>query len=143
MTRSPSGLCASGSTTKSRRAGDDTGTALAYRFGRAFPRAQQGDQTASRRPAGRSQEVHVAIRQPERSEPDPAADACLPGAPGVVWFTACAWCARILLRDRWIDGVRAFEDGDGAVMLTHGICPSCFDATVAKAEDERRRLTGP
>lgn len=81
----------------------------------------------------------MAFRQPERSELDPAADAHPAGTSGAVWLTVCAWCARMRVRDEWINALHTLEVmAAGDAQLTHGICPSCFDATAAKAERERR-----
>jgi hypothetical protein len=94
----------------------------------------------------------VALPQPERSEHDPTvggiapipslADAHPAGAPpGAVWLTQCAWCGRLKVRGRWIGTPHAPEliDVSGAhePLMTHGICPSCFDELTADAERHR------
>ena len=46
------------------------------------------------------------------------------------WLTACAWCRRIRLDDRWvgeIEAVQKLERFEGAPRLTHTICERCLD----------------
>jgi hypothetical protein len=95
----------------------------------------------------------VAYTQPERSEhdladsshrPAPLTDDChSDGPPSVVWFTICAWCARMRVRDRWIDVERGLETMGSVddLRLTHGICPACFEETARQADRERRART--
>jgi hypothetical protein len=89
----------------------------------------------------------VALPQPERNEQDPAggppptplsfANSLLPGSPpGAVWLTVCAWCDRIKVHGRWVEGERALElmkvPPGGEPSLTLGICPSCFSAEMSR-----------
>jgi hypothetical protein len=54
------------------------------------------------------------------------------------WLTACAWCDRVRLADRWVGDVaviRALGPVAGETRsVTHSICPDCF------ASFERRRV---
>jgi ribosomal protein L32 len=54
----------------------------------------------------------------------------------------CAWCGSVKVRDRWLDALRALAlvdaSGTHEPKLTHGICPTCFDAVSAQAERDRR-----
>jgi hypothetical protein len=61
------------------------------------------------------------------------------GSPSAVWFTMCAWCARMKVGDRWIDVELALEMLSHAddLQLTHGICPSCFEEAATRVERER------
>lgn len=66
------------------------------------------------------------------TSPDASQDA--------VWFTGCAWCGRIQVHDRWLDAPAALElIGYRDPLLTHGICPGCFDQVTRAAAEERRR----
>jgi hypothetical protein len=92
----------------------------------------------------------VAYIQPEQSEHDFADSTRQPvpltddhhgaASPSAVWFTICAWCARMKVGDQWIDVEDALEMIGRAddLRLTHGICASCFDETAARADRERR-----
>ena len=64
-----------------------------------------------------------------------------PALPGAVWFTACAWCERIKLGGRWVQGERALAAirDVHALRLTHGICPACFNAVTLRADEARRQ----
>jgi hypothetical protein len=110
------------------------------------------DQTAPRPQGGELQEVRVAQPQPEYSENDstvggivpiPSLAGALPAGspPGAVWLTMCAWCARMKVRDRWVDVPHDLELidawGSREPRVTHGICPSCFDETTAMSERNR------
>jgi NMD protein affecting ribosome stability and mRNA decay len=71
-------------------------------------------------------------------------DALPPAAsPGAVWFTVCAWCDRIKLRERWTDSALARQQVELALRedtnVTHGICPACFQAVSRSAEIARER----
>ena len=62
---------------------------------------------------------------------------------GAVWFTVCAWCNQVEVRGRWVT-VQHLPDpsdgsGVGSPLVTHGICPSCFDQAIREAEQARRR----
>ena len=65
------------------------------------------------------------------------------GSPSAVWFTICAWCARMQVGGRWIDVEPALEllGRVDDLRLTHGICPSCFEETATRADHERRERT--
>jgi NMD protein affecting ribosome stability and mRNA decay len=65
------------------------------------------------------------------------------GSPSAVWFTICAWCARMKLGGRWIDVEPALEllGTVDDLRLTHGICTSCFEETATRADRERRART--
>jgi hypothetical protein len=94
----------------------------------------------------------VAQPQPEPSEIDPTVGgiapipslaAAHPGPPpGAVWLTMCAWCSRLRIRGRWVAAPRTPElidaSGTRRPLVTHGICPSCFDQANADAERHRR-----
>jgi hypothetical protein len=94
----------------------------------------------------------VALPQPERSEhestvggiaPIPSLAAAHPAGapPGAVWRTVCAWCGRAKVAGRWIDAPDAEPvnaSGTDERLLSHGICPSCFDQATATAEQYRR-----
>jgi hypothetical protein len=59
-------------------------------------------------------------------------------------LTACAWCERIRLGDRWVDAVRAIAhlrtyEWTRPPQFTHGICDPCLDEQLAK----RKRETEP
>lgn len=90
----------------------------------------------------------MAPPQPDRNEQDPAgglpptprsfADSLLPGSPpGAVWLTVCAWCDRVKVHGRWVEGERALElmkvPAGSEPSLTHGICPSCFSAEMSRS----------
>ena len=96
----------------------------------------------------------MALPQPEPSEQLPKDGAAQPTLslagssplgplPDAVWITMCAWCTRIRLSGRWVDGERALrliELGTwNEPNLTHGICPSCFHAVTREADAVRRR----
>jgi hypothetical protein len=112
------------------------------------------DQTASRPGGRKDKEVHVAQPQPDYSEDDsivggiapiPSLGGALPAGspPGVVWLTMCAWCGRLKVRDRWVAAPPAPDlidlSGTRKHPVTHGICPTCFDQTTAKADRQRAR----
>jgi NMD protein affecting ribosome stability and mRNA decay len=95
----------------------------------------------------------VAQPQPEGSKHDPtvrdiAPIASLAGAhsesdsPGAVWFTLCAWCGRLKVRGRWVTVPHAPDRVDASAgrlpLVTHGICPSCFEQATANAARQRR-----
>ena len=44
------------------------------------------------------------------------------------WRAACAWCGRTRAGDRWL----VVMDARGA-LITHTICPECFERTQAEA----------
>ena len=57
-------------------------------------------------------------------------------------LTACAWCERIKLGDRWVDAVRAIAqlrtyEWKRPPQFTHGICDECLAEQLAKRERER------
>jgi hypothetical protein len=59
-------------------------------------------------------------------------------------LTACAWCERIRLGDRWVDAVRAIAhlrtyEWKLPPQFTHGICDPCLAEQIAK----RKRETEP
>jgi hypothetical protein len=59
-------------------------------------------------------------------------------------LTACAWCERIRLGDRWVDAVRAIAhlqtyEWKRPPQFTHGICDPCLAEQLAK----RKRETEP
>src|SRR4051794_16055890 len=59
-------------------------------------------------------------------------------------LTACAWCERIRLGDRWVDAVRAIAhlrtyEWKRPPQFTHGICDLCLAEQLAK----RKRETEP
>jgi hypothetical protein len=59
-------------------------------------------------------------------------------------LTACAWCERIRLGDRWVDAVRAIAhlrtyDWTRPPQFTHGICEPCLAELLAR----RGRETEP
>ena len=95
----------------------------------------------------------MAYIQPERSEHDLADSTRTPapltddrhsdGPPSAVWFTICAWCARMRVGDGWIDVERALETMGRVddLRLTHGICPACFEKTAMQADRERSART--
>ena len=95
----------------------------------------------------------MAQPQPEYSENDstvggivpiPSLAGALPAGspPGAVWLTMCAWCHRLRVRDRWIHVPHTPDlidaSGNRETVLTHGICPECFEETTAKADRQRR-----
>ena len=95
----------------------------------------------------------MACIQPDDSEYDLADNTPMPaplaedrhsdGSPSAVWFTICAWCARMKVGERWIDIEPALEMMGRVddLRLTHGICASCFEETARKADRERRART--
>jgi hypothetical protein len=61
--------------------------------------------------------------------------------PGAVWTTLCAWCGRRRVGARWLDAAHVHEplaSPNVEPLLTHGICPSCFDRAARAAERHRR-----
>jgi hypothetical protein len=59
-------------------------------------------------------------------------------------LTACAWCERIRLGDRWVDAVQAIAhlrtyEWKRPPQFTHGICDLCLAGQLAK----RKRETEP
>jgi hypothetical protein len=63
-----------------------------------------------------------------------------PIAPGVAWFTMCAWCKRVKVGQSWVDDELApglLEQRRLKPQLTYGICPGCFDAVTQKAGRQR------
>src|SRR3954447_8728751 len=59
-------------------------------------------------------------------------------------LTACAWCERIRLGDRWVDAVQAIAhlrtyEWKRPPQFTHGICRACLAEQLGK----RRRKTEP
>ena len=100
----------------------------------------------------------MAQPQPEHSEPDPTVGGIMPissladghlvaAPPGAVWLTMCAWCHRLRVRDRWIHVPHTPDlidaSGNRETVLTHGICPECFEEATAKADRQRRLRKAP
>jgi hypothetical protein len=100
----------------------------------------------------------VALPQPEPSETDPTVGGILPipslagahpaGAPpGAVWLTMCAWCGRLKVRDRWVAVSQPPDviDASGLrrTLISHGICPTCFDEAAAAADRQRSLRSRP
>ena len=92
----------------------------------------------------------MAQTQPERSDEHLPGRGVTPqlslvntsrdGPQDAVWFTGCAWCNRIRVQGRWLDGPAALAAiGHRDPVLTHGICPTCFDEVNRTAAEERRR----
>ena len=93
----------------------------------------------------------MALPQPERSEHDstvgrtapiPSLAAAHPAGapPGAVWLTMCAWCGRHKVAGRWVAAPQPgpFDAlGPDERLLSHGICPSCFDNATTAAEQYR------
>jgi hypothetical protein len=53
----------------------------------------------------------------------------------------CAWCGRRRIGSRWVDTPHTDEPRAASnvePLLTHSICPSCFDRTARAAEQYRR-----
>lgn len=56
-------------------------------------------------------------------------------------LTACAWCERIRLGDRWVDAAPAIAhlrtyEWKRPPQFTHGICDPCLAALLARRERE-------
>jgi hypothetical protein len=47
----------------------------------------------------------------------------------------CAWCNRLRIRGRWIEA--APSSAVRGRLLTHGICPSCFEEATAHTRRAR------
>jgi hypothetical protein len=63
---------------------------------------------------------------------------------GARMLTACAWCERIRLGDRWVAAVRAIAhlrtyEWKRPPQFTHGICDICLAAQLAKRQRENER----
>jgi hypothetical protein len=100
----------------------------------------------------------VAQTQPQPSENDPTVGGITPIAslaeahhagppPGAVWLTMCAWCSRLKVRGRWVSAPTQTPylldaSGTHTPLITHGICPTCFDQANADGEQYRRARDG-
>jgi hypothetical protein len=56
-------------------------------------------------------------------------------------LTACAWCERVRLGDRWVDAVRAIAhlrtyEWKLPPRFTHGICDTCLAEQLAKRKHD-------
>jgi hypothetical protein len=59
----------------------------------------------------------------------------------------CAWCGRLKVRDRWVAVSHPpdliDDSGIRRPLVSHGICPPCFDEATTAADLHRRLRDEP